>query len=166
MYRSGCSRLNKARVTPEEQAQKKLSIAHDSWRTILIHFVAGWTKMPVVVEMANRTVMVKKDSRDKGVNRAVKVNKDKRVNRVSRVTDREDHNKVNSRVGSKAAHKAVAHKVVRDNMVAQRGVRKEMPGATTDSSVPNGANDFAKLKIYGVNGVAVRRPVRCDNWMK
>jgi hypothetical protein len=152
----------------------------------LIHFVAGWTKMPVVVEMANRTVMVKKDSsrvsnrvskanedskvgkvsRDKGVNKDVRVSRDKRVNRVSRVTDREDHNKVNSRVGSKAAHKAVAHKVVRDNMVAQRGVRKEMPGATIDSSVPNGANDFAKLKIYGVNGVAVRRPVRCDNWMK
>ena len=54
-----------------------------------------------------------------------------------------DHNRVNSKVVSKAAHKAVAHKTVRDNMVAQRGVRKEMPGATIDSSLPNGANDSA-----------------------
>ena len=118
-------------------------------------------KQPAKINRANKA------SKDRRVNRGNEVNK---VSKVSRVRAKVDHNKVNNKVNSKvvskAAHKAVAHKTVRDNMVSQPGVLKEMPGATIDSSVPNGANDFAKLKIYDVNGAAVRRWDRGDNWMK
>jgi hypothetical protein len=121
------SRQNRVRETLEEQARKKRSIAHDNWLTTLIHFAAGWTKMPVVVEMANRIVMVSKasnrvsnrdskaseDSRVKKVSKVGKVNRvakdsrDEKVNKVSPVANLEMAKKDPRRVNNKAVNKVV-----------------------------------------------------------
>jgi len=154
------------RETPEAPARKRHSIALGNWQTILTRYVVVLMKPPISA-MANRIATVSKIS-SQADNRVKRVSADNKVSKASKVspaTDKNDRSRGNNKVVSKAVRRLVVHRTGRDNMAAQRGALKEMPGAITDSSAPSGVNAYAKLKISVGNGVAEQQRERFDNSM-